>query len=98
MRSTFSQNALHPRELEIRAVSAMESEVRKTGSGLPPLIKSQAAEDRLVLQHVAQMVVEDVAPDLAMTDPARYRKLSRLRTEIILRGYHGYLQQLTRAS
>ena len=38
--------------------------------------------------------MEDIAPLLAMTDPARYRKLARLRTEIILRGYHVYFSQL----
>lgn len=76
----------------------MESEVRASGSGVPPLIKSQQAEDRQVLQHIAQLIVSDAPPTLAMTDPARYRQLARLRAELILRGYHGFFQQATPAS
>ena len=98
MLSIPSQHHLHPREVEIRALSAMEAEVREAGAGVPPLIKSQAAEGRQVLQHIARLIVADVPPDLAMTDPARYRKLSRLRAELILRGYHSFFQQLTPAS
>lgn len=94
MISTSSGPALHPREIEIRAVSAMAAEVREAGTGLPPLMKSDAGPDREVLHHIAQLIVGDVAPQLAMTDPARYRQLSRLRTELILRGYYPYLQQL----
>ncbi len=86
--------ASHPREIEIRALQALEAEAREAGGGLPPLIRSDAPEDRVVLRYIAQLVAADVAPELAMTDPARYRKLARLRTEIILRGYHGYFQQL----
>ncbi len=95
MLSTPSPHHLHPREVEIRALSAMEAEVRAAGSGVPPLIKGRTAEDRQVLQHIAQIIVADVPPPLAMTDPARYRKLARLRAELILRGYHSYFQQLT---
>ena len=36
----------------------------------------------------------DVPAALAMTDPARYRKLARLRAEIILRGYYEYFHRL----
>lgn len=97
MISTSPGQVLHPREIEIRALSAMAAEVREAGAGLPPLIKSNAVEDRQVLQHIAQLITGDVAPQLAMTDPARYRQLSRLRTEIILRGYHSYLHQLAAA-
>jgi hypothetical protein len=32
-----------------------------------------------------------------MTDPARYRKLARLRTEVILRGYYDYFKGLAEA-
>ena len=72
----------------------MEAEVREGGSGFPPLMKSNVEEDRRVLFQIAQIIVEDIPPQLAMTDPARYRKLTRLRTEVILRGYHGYFHQL----
>ena len=98
MLSIPSQHRLHPREVEIRALSAMEAEVREAGLGVPPLIKSQAAEDRQVLQHIAQLVVADLPAELAMTDPSRFRKLARLRTELILRGYHSYLREFTLAS
>ena len=98
MLSTPSPHHLHPREVEIRALTAMESEVRAAGSGVPPLIKSQAAEDHQVLQHIAQIIVTDVPPPLAMTDPARYRKLARLRAEMILRGFYSYFHQLTLAA
>lgn len=82
--------ALHPREIEIRALAAMEAEVHEAGGGIPPLMKSKSAEDRAVLREVGRIVGHDVEPRLAMTDPARYRKLVRLRMELILRGYHGY--------
>ena len=85
---------LTAREVEIRALEAMDAEVRESGSGVPPLMKSTTEEDRRILLHIAGLSVKDIAPQLAMTDPAHYRKLVRLRTEIILRGYHGYFHQL----
>ena len=67
----------------------MEAEVGLFGSGILPLILNRSAENRQVLQHIGATVRHDVPPDLAMTDPARYRKLTRLRSELILRGCFG---------
>ena len=97
MRSMFATQpdaVLTAREVEIRALEAMDAEVRESGSGFPPLMKSKAGEDRQILCHIAGIIGEDIAPQLAMTDPARYRKLARLRTEIILRGFYVYFSQL----
>lgn len=79
---------LHPREAEIRALEAMDLEVEKSGSGIPPLILDRTPENRQVLARIGRFVLEDVAPVLAMTDPSRYRTLCRLRMELILRGYY----------
>ena len=83
---------LHPREAEIRALEAMESEVAECGAGIARLIKARTPEARQVLREIARTIVGDVPAQLAMTDPARYRKLARLRTEVILRGYHDYFR------
>lgn len=77
---------LHPRELEIRALAAMEAEVAQCGAGIAILVKARTPEASGILREIARTVVGDVPVQLAMTDPARYRKLSRLRMEIILRG------------
>ena len=97
MFATQPHAALTAREIEIRALEAMDAEVRESGSGFPSLMKSKTEEDRRILLHIAGIIVEDIAPLLAMTDPARYRKVARLRAEIILRGYHGYFHQLLAA-
>jgi len=47
---------------------------------------------------IARWIVEDVPPSVAMTDPARYRKLARLPTEIILRGYYEYLRRIVESA
>ena len=89
-----SVETLHPREAEIRAIEAMEAEVAECGAGIAPLIKARTSEARQILRELARMIADDVPAQLAMTDPARYRKLARLRTEIILRGYHDYFRRL----
>ena len=89
---------LHPREAEIRADEAMDAEVAESGAGIPPLIKARTDESRQVLFEIARLVVGDVPATLAMTDAARYRRLTRLRTELILRGYHDYFKRLTEAA
>ena len=89
-----SVETLHPREAEIRALEAMEAEVKECGAGIAPLIKARTPEARQILREIARTVAGDVSAQLAMTDPARYRKLTRLRTEIILRGYHDYFRRI----
>ena len=89
-----SVETLHPREAEIRALEAMEAEVAECGTGIAPLIKARTPEARQILREIARMIVGDVPAQLAMTNPARYRKLARLRTEIILRGYYEYFRPI----
>ena len=89
-----SVETLHPREAEIRALEAMEAEVAECGAGIAPLIKARTPEARQILREIARTIAGDVAAQMAMTDPARYRKLARLRTEVILRGYHDYFQRI----
>jgi hypothetical protein len=79
---------LHPREAEIRATEAMEAEIQQSGTGIPPLMMDRTPENRQVLAQIGKFLTEDIPPVLAMTDPARYRMLCRLRMEIILRGYY----------
>src|SRR4051812_40949833 len=80
----------HPREAEIRALEAMAAEIRETGAGIPPLMLDRTPQNQQVLAWLGNFLTEDISADLAMTDPARYRKYCRLRMEIILRGYHAY--------
>ena len=89
-----SIETLHPREAEIRALEAMEAEVAECGAGIARLIKARTPEARQILREIARLIVGDIPTPLAMTDPARYRKLARLRTEVILRGYHDYLRRI----
>ena len=89
-----SVETLHPREAEIRALEAMEAEVAECGAGIAPLIKAGTPEARQILREIARTIAGDVPAQLAMTDPARYRKLARLRTEVILRGYHDYFRRI----
>lgn len=85
-----SKLPLHPREAEIRAIEAMKAEVEENGAGIPPLMIDRTPENRQVLDWLGAFLTEDISPDLAMTDPARYRKYCRLRMEMVLRGYHTY--------
>ena len=85
---------LHPREAELRALEAMEAEVAECGAGIAPLIKARTPEARQILRQIERTIVGDVSVQLAMTDPARYRKLTRLRAEVILRGYHDYFRRI----
>lgn len=93
-----TSETVHPRELEIRALGAMEAEVAKSGAGIAPLIKARTQEAASVLRQIAHWIVGDVPPPLAMTDPARYRKLARLRSEIILRGYYDYFRRIVEST
>jgi hypothetical protein len=86
----ISDLPLHPREAEIRALEAMAAEIRENGTGIPPLMMDRTPENQQVLAWLGKFLTEDIPADLAMTDPARYRKYCRLRMEIILRGYHAY--------
>lgn len=86
---------IHPRELEIHALDAMEAEVETSGAGIAPLIKARTPEAAATLRQIARWIAGDVPAALAMTDPARYRKLTRLRAEIILRGYYEYFHRLS---
>ena len=72
----------------------MEAEVADSGTGIAPLIKARTPEACATLRVIARWIVNDVPPALAMTDPARYRKLARLRAEIILRGYYDYFHRI----
>jgi len=76
----------------------MEAEVALVGSGIATLIKARTPEAVATLGVIARWIVEDVPPSVAMTDPARYRKLARLRTEIILRGYYEYLRRIVESA
>src|SRR5438552_1920297 len=85
---------LHPREAEIRAIEAMEAEIAEPGAGVATLIKVRTPEATQVLREIGRLVAGDVPPQLAMTDAVRYRKLARMRTEIILRGYYDFFRRL----
>lgn len=91
---TASTSQTHPRELEIQALGAMEAEAAQCGTGIAPLIKARSPEAAAILRQIARWIASDVPAPLAMTDPARYRKLARLRSEIILRGYYDYFHRI----
>jgi len=56
------------------------------------LILHSSAENNELLVSIRDFVLSDVPTDIAMTDPALYRKLSRLRMEMILRGWHHFFK------
>jgi hypothetical protein len=93
-----TSETVHPREFEIHALGAMEAELANSGAGIAPLIKARTPEAAATLRVIARWVVGDVPAPLAMTDPSRYRKLARLRAEIILRGYYDYFHRIVESA
>ncbi len=95
MPQPLSDLPLHPREAEIRATEAMEAEIAQSGAGLPPLMMERTPENLQVLARIGKFLTEEIPPVLAMTDPARYRMLCRLKMEMILRGYYDSFRETT---
>ena len=60
--------------------------------GIAELILHPSVENNETLLAVRDFLLSDTNPDLAMTDPALYRKLCRLRMEMILRGWYHYFK------
>ena len=80
-----------PREIELEMLEIIEQTL--LGSrGIAALILRPSAKNNEMLAAIRCFVLEDVHPDIAMTDPALYRKLSRLRMELILRGWHHFFK------
>ena len=73
----------------MRAV--LEESLSGTG-GIATLLFHPSTESAETLAAIRDFVLRDIDPDIAMSDPALYRKLSRLRTEMILRGWYRYFE------
>ena len=58
----------------------MEAGVAECGAGIAPLIKARTPEARQILRELGRTIIGDVPAQLAMTDPALYRKLASLIT------------------
>jgi hypothetical protein len=80
-----------PRETELKMLEALEESVSGSG-GIADLILHPSVENNQTLLAVRDFLLSDINPDLAMTDPALYRKLCRLRMEMILRGWYHYFK------
>lgn len=72
-------------------IEVMEQTVSASG-GIAELILQPTAENNQTMLALRDFLLSDIDPDVAMTDPSLYRKLSRLRTEMILRGWHHYFK------
>jgi hypothetical protein len=86
MADIVESSTLPLREVESRAVEAMEAEAKRNGAGIPPLMINKSDENRQVLHWIGHFLTEEISTRLAMTDPDRYRQYCRLRMEMILRG------------
>ena len=82
-------SARSPRQIELDMMEVMEQSLSAT-KGIAELILDPTAENRETLLAIRDFMLSEVDPDLAMTDPARYRKLSRLKMEMTLRGWRRY--------
>lgn len=60
--------------------------------GIADLILQPSVENNETLAAIRNFILSDVHPDIAMTDPSLYRKLSRLRMEMTLRGWHHFFK------
>jgi hypothetical protein len=78
-----------PREIELDGLQAMEESVQYD-HGIVALLRNPTPENKATLQFIRRFILDDLDHTLAMTDPALYSKLSRLRMNLILRGWWGY--------
>ncbi len=79
------------REVELDALEAIEQTVSGLG-GVAELVLHRSVENNRTLCAIRDFILTDPEPDVAMTDPALYRKLCRLRMEMILRGWYGFFK------
>jgi hypothetical protein len=79
------------REVELDALEAMEQTLSGRG-GVADLLLHPSVENNRTIAAVRDFVLSDLRPDIAMTDPALYRKLCRLRMEMILRGWYHFFK------
>jgi hypothetical protein len=80
-----------PRQTELDLIGVLEESLLGSG-GIAELILHPSSENNEMLLAIRDFILSDVPPDIAMTDPALYRKLSRLRMEMTLRGWHHYFK------
>ncbi len=77
------------RQLEIDVLTTAEKAVAEVGV-IGELIIHPTPENVELLQGLKALMVTDVDPSLAMADPARFLKISRLRAELTVRGFRHY--------
>ena len=78
-----------PRQVELDVRAVMEATVAGDG-GIAALILHRSPENIETLLALRDFMLNEINRDLAMTDPSLYRKLSRLRMEMTLRGWQHY--------
>jgi len=79
------------RQLEIDVLTTAEKAVATTGV-LGELIIHRTPENTELLLGLKKFVLTDVDPSLAMTDPALFMKISRLRAEMTIRGWRRFFE------
>jgi hypothetical protein len=84
-------SARSPRQIELDMIETMEQSL-SASKGIAELILNPTAENRETILAIREFMLIEIDPDLAMTDPARYRKLSRLKMEMTLRGWRRYFE------
>jgi len=78
-----------PRQIELDVIDVLEKSLGGSG-GIADLILHRSDQNNETLRAIRDFLLSDVPADIAMTDPALYRKLSRLRAEMILRGWYHF--------
>jgi hypothetical protein len=79
------------REVELDALEAIEQTISGHG-GVAEIILHPSVENSRTIAAIRDFVLTGVQPDIAMTDPALYRRLCRLHMEMVLRGWHHYFK------
>ena len=87
--NTVPRQKRSPRQVELDVRAVMEATVAGDG-GIAALILHRSPENVETLLALRDFMLNEIDRDLAMTDPSLFRKLSRLRMEMTLRGWQHY--------
>lgn len=78
-----------PRRLEIDVLDTA-GRALKDIELIPTLLRSSSTDDIELIAGIRDFVLQGPTPILAMTDAALFLKMSRIRAELMIRGWHCY--------
>ena len=81
----------HAHRIESESREAMAQTIAGE-SGVADLILRPTPEKNRILLAVRNFMLSDIEPDIAMTDQSLYRKLTRMRMEMTIRGWRHFFQ------